>query len=287
MPLFKLNEAELRNSSKNYLETLEFWLRRVIDTKLTEVYGSKYWEYHDNNIFLIKKEIREKSADRFKKYPERFTRWIDATLLEHLIDIICKEKLYKEFFNAYFKYNFPLGREQLRLNLTKLSEIRNRLYHSNPISVRQAEQAICYTNDIIESIKQFYLNTSQQMEFNAPSIISISFSNGTKIYKDAMVQASNGLIVRIKNTKFRCGEKIKMEIEVDSTFDANEYIIIWDCINVGTAETNKTDFELEFSENHVGELFKISVKLISNKNWHRYRTYDDSLSVLLTVLPPI
>lgn len=287
MPLYKLNEAELRNVSKNYIETLEFWLRRIIDTKLSEVYGNNYWEYCDQDIYLIKKEIREKATDRFNKYPERFSRWIDATLIEHLIDIICKEKLYKEFFKGYFEYNFPLGREQLRLNLTRLSEIRNRLYHSNPISIRQAEQAICYTNDMIESIKEFYLNTNQQMEFNSPSIISISFSNGTKIYKDSMTQASNGSIYRIRNTKFRCGDRLKMEIEVDSTFDEKDYIIFWDFNSIENIEIDKKSIEIQFLEQHVAELFKISVKIISNKNWHRYRNYDDSLSISLTVLPPV
>jgi hypothetical protein len=287
MPLYKLSESEIRENSKKYLETLEYWLRRVIDNKLTEIYGSEYWNHHDNGIYIIKKEIREKTTDRLNKYSERFSRWIDATLLEHLIDIICKEKLYKEYFKCFFEFNYPLGKEQLRISLSKLSETRNRLYHSNPISIRQAEQVICYTNDIIESIKEFYLKINQQMDFNAPTILSISFSDSTKIFRDAMVKSSNGIIVNKRATKYRCGDRLKMEIEIDSSFDNNEYNIIWNWKNINNIEPNKKDIEIQFTEEHIGETFAIRVKLISNKSWHRFNTFDDELSILLTVLPPI
>lgn len=285
MPFFKLSESEIREISKKHIESLEYWLRRVIHNSLSNYYGEKYWLYrNENEIYIIKKDIREKVSNRLAANGERFSRWIDATLLEHLIDIICKQNLYELHFKPFFESNFPLGREQLRFYLKNLSETRNRLYHVNPISIRQAEQAVCYSNDIIEAIKYNYLQLNRFMDFNAPSILSVTLSNGEKYYRQQMIKASNGVILNLRNSKFRCGDRIKIELEIDSSFEEDEYTISWQGIN---AATNSRSVDFEFKEQHVGEVFKIVSQIRTNKNWHRYNRYDDKLSFLFTILPPI
>jgi hypothetical protein len=99
MPLYKISNTELREYCKKYIETLEFWLRRLVDDTLLREYGKEYWnQFDENKNHLIKKEIKEKVSSRIEKNPEKFPRWIDATLLEHLSDILCKEFLYKKYF---------------------------------------------------------------------------------------------------------------------------------------------------------------------------------------------
>ena len=49
-------------------------------------------------------------TDRINKSEAgRFPRWIDATLIEHQIDFLYNEKLYKEHFKPYFEDLFPAG----------------------------------------------------------------------------------------------------------------------------------------------------------------------------------
>src|SRR5690554_7847370 len=118
MPLYKLTEEEKKSYAKKYLENLEYWLRRIIDQKLEEKYGSDYFNYETTSgHFIIRKEIREKVASRFNKYSKRFQRKIDATLLEHLIELVCKETFYNEIFRCFFEFNFKLGRIELKNTL--------------------------------------------------------------------------------------------------------------------------------------------------------------------------
>ena len=73
-----------------------------------------------------------------------------------------------------------------------------------------------------------------------------------------------------------------MELEIDSSFDDSEYKIVWSWNNInGKIDRHKKDIEIQFAENHVGEVFQINVKVISNKEWHRYNQHDDQLSLLL------
>ena len=90
--------------------------------------------------------------------PERFSRIIDAAILDDCINIICNPNLFRRHFREAFKTAFPVGdsRDETRIFLKRLIKPRNLLYHANPISVRQAEQVICYSHDIIESLKKYY-----------------------------------------------------------------------------------------------------------------------------------
>ena len=45
MILNSFSESELRNTSRETIESLEYWLRHVVDKILTETYGSDYLNF--------------------------------------------------------------------------------------------------------------------------------------------------------------------------------------------------------------------------------------------------
>jgi hypothetical protein len=153
--------------------------------------------------------------------------------------------------------------------------------------VRQAEQAICYSNDIIDSIKEFYINESKKMEFNAPLIIKYSDSIGNVFFRERFNESVSGSSLILRDTKLRCGDKFRAEIEIDASFSKEEYTIEWYSKREMKEIQNMTSIEFEFKEEDVGELFGINVKVISNKKWHRHSSYDDELYIIFTVLPPL
>lgn len=285
MPFLKLTEPELRDIAKRHIETLEFWLRRVADECLTRAGGSNYWEAEPP---IVRQNIRERVTARMNQAPTgRFSRWVDATLLEHLIELLNNDQLYREHFKPYFTELFPanssFGREHLKFILDKCAVIRNTLYHANPVAVRQVEQSVCYTNDIIDSIKAHYLQENQYMDFNAPSIITYSDSYGKLVH---LKQLNDNIIRYNRERKFRVGDRIKMRLEIDSSFRPDSYDIKWtkemsEIIGTGN------ELEVEFDESWIGELRTVIAILTSNKSWHRQGNWDDQLGVNFTILPPI
>jgi hypothetical protein len=71
MPFFQLSEPELRDLAKRYIETLEFWLRRIVEEALVKAGGQNYW---DANPPVIKKDIRDRVSARIMQSPDRFPR---------------------------------------------------------------------------------------------------------------------------------------------------------------------------------------------------------------------
>ncbi len=55
--MLKLEDSEIRNICKEKLESLEHWLRRLIDKILTESYGDFFSHVDDKGDRLIKKKI--------------------------------------------------------------------------------------------------------------------------------------------------------------------------------------------------------------------------------------
>ncbi|MDQ2178854.1 hypothetical protein [Marinifilum sp. D714] len=285
MPLYKLTEESKKEYAKKYLENLEYWLRRVIDQQLSADFGNDFINYQSPvGHFLIKKEIRDSINSRFQKHPERFSRIIDASLLEHLIYIICKEDLYQKYFRPFFESNYPLGRIQLKNTLEDLSEIRNRLYHINPISIRHLEKVICYSNDIIESIKIQYSNMNQEKKFNVPTILSYSDSLGQHFLRENIDWATNCLIINNRGFDIYCNDTVSLQIEVDPSFHENEYDLIWKFDDMEVK--NQKNIEINFEAKHVGELKSVVVKIISKNEWHKLNGCDDCLAIQFTILPP-
>lgn len=146
----KMTDAEIRTVCKEKLESLEYWLRRIIDETLSANYGDyiDFQDEHGNK--LINSNITKSLLSRKEIEPHRYPRIVDAILLEDSISIICNPSLFKKHFSAILLKAFPDGQAEARTFMNRLIPIRNALAHANPISLRQAEQSVCYSNDIID-----------------------------------------------------------------------------------------------------------------------------------------
>ncbi|MFC4143496.1 hypothetical protein ACFSNA_02715 [Pedobacter mendelii] len=131
--------------------------------------------------------------------PDRFGRFIDATFFEDLIDIICNPKLYNSHFEEPLKNAFVLGREQARVYLFKIKDIRNFLSHSNHITNRQAEQLSCYSKDVIDSIKIYFQAINKEKEFNVPSIRTFKDSEGSNIFSSQFLDLNTHKYIDLKS----------------------------------------------------------------------------------------
>lgn len=182
--MIRFNEREIRNSAKEALEALEHWSRRVINDKFAEKYGTDYFDYKlENGESLIKNEIIRNVSDRMKENPNRFPRSIDAILMEDIAYFLCKDNFYNEFFKEMLENCFS-GQNEVRSRLNILKDIRNKLYHGNAISYREAEQAICYSNDFIDCYKAYYTKVGKDKEYNVPFFVKVEDSLGRCDYVD-------------------------------------------------------------------------------------------------------
>ena len=107
-------DAEIRSFCKERVESLEHWLRRLIDEALTETYGNYFLCEDENNNCLIKKKLVETVLGRRQKEPTRYPRDIDAVLLDDAIDILCNPHLFGKHFKAPLAAAFPEGNAEAK-----------------------------------------------------------------------------------------------------------------------------------------------------------------------------
>lgn len=125
------------------------------------------------------------------------------------------------------------------------------------------------------------------MDFNSPIIIRYSDSFGNTFFKKQLNKPNEDEFLDLTDVQIRCGDKLRIEIEVDSSFSKDEYTISWNINREVKEFRNSTYFTYEFKEEDVGELFGVFVTVTSNKKWHRYTTYDDRFIITYKVLPPL
>lgn len=290
--LNKFTFEEIESSCKHKLTTLEHWLRRLIDNTLSYKFGDYFYYTDENNNYIIKKSITDSAIKRKQKEPNRYSRLVDAILLDDAISIITNPKLYKEHFSNALKNAFPNGCSEAKTFLGRISEPRNNLAHANPISIRQAEQVLCYSNDVIDSLKAYYRDLSMQNYFNVPTVLSIrdSIGNSKSGYLLRGNDDNNIWVCFNENPErfLNVGDTLRIEVEVDQSFNEDEYLVEW------TSDTpwyDKTPIgntvEIKISEKQVGQKFLVMCRVTSNKNWHRLGDKDDELDILYTVLPPL
>ena len=287
MSYHKLSNADLRTSCKGAIEALELWLRRVIDMALCPKFGQDYINAKKltSDGYIFDERFRGRINKEVLRSPEKYNRHIDATFLKDEICIICHKDLYNEFFRMFFEFSYPLGNDELRFFLEKIAEIRNLLAHSNPISVRQAEQVICYSYDVIDAIKAHILYLNKEKEYNVPTIIKISDSNGLTFYDSQIRRNSTGRggvqVSDVSLIVLRSGEKLSIEVEIDPSFSPSDYCIKWLYEN----QLNENDgplgnrITIDILDCHVREDFTIYCQVISNKSWHRCGDVDDCVSL--------
>lgn len=278
---YNITQEQLRSHCKNCIESFEKWSRRLIDQELTKIYGDNYFfEKVNDTEYIIKAEIRSRAENMLLKHPNRFNKIIDTLFIEDIIYILCKPSLYKICFKKVLDYMYPQGVDEAREFLTRIVPIRNALSHSNLISVRETEKAICYSNDFIEGVKMFYTDTGKEKDWNVPTIIQIIDSNGNVLYDNVKGVINQDLC-------FYVGDSYSVSVEVDSSYEKNDYKIRW--IVGDDTELNEyhnsNQCNILFSNKDVGENWSIICEIISTKDWHKKRHCDDWVRIRAIVLP--
>lgn len=288
MPLHKLSEDELRSHCKRTIEALELWLRRLIHVSLSEMYGSDYFHATKANGVdrVIRTEIAKRLTEALIREPARYSRPIDAALLDDEIDIVCNPEHYRAHFAQALGTTYASSQE-LRAVLSRLVTPRNSLYHANPISHHDAYRILCYAHDVIGEVQQYFARRNMGNQFNAPSIIRISDSRGHARHFTVDDRTGPAMMDLSQDPAaiFYSGDTISVEVEVDAAFDPSQYNIHWMLSNIGGETGTGSKFTLELTDRHVSTRLCIVCRLDSKENWHRFGTHDDQGEIAYRVLP--
>jgi hypothetical protein len=290
MALHLLDSDTIRISCRHRIESCELWLRRLIHDQLLPEHGSNYVQNAKiNGQAVFNQNIRKHTESRTRENPGRYPREIDTLMLDHLSTIICKEDMYKKYFIDFFAEGFPCGSEQLRETLNRLIPIRNALSHANPLSLCDAERALCYSSDIIGALESHYATLGMETEYNAPTFTKFSDSAGNVVYINDSQQTLD--YSGTNDRTLRCGDSIRLEVEIDSHYQPDDYSVLWQICNLSQQgegdRANGSSFSITLEPRHVGTKFSITVTLTSNKPWHRHSSFDAIIFLWYKILPPL
>lgn len=284
MDLHLLSDDERRALCRRELEALELWLRRLIHEAFSAAHGAEYLDAVDRGGRLIKKQVAGGIADRRAREPLRYHRPVDAAHLDDLVTVLCNPQNWRHYFGAALSEAFPLGDEEARTFLGRLVDVRHKLSHANPISVHEAARVTCYTLDVIEALKGYYMKRNLENEYNAPTIIRVTDSLGN------VFDASNrkGSVFTAESSgHLRAGERLSIEVEIASSFERSSYRIKWTWPAMTSKAEDSERIVIELENRHVHRNFDVCCLVKSNKEWHRLGEYDDLVSLLYRVLPPL
>ena len=280
---YSFSEEHLRSICRNSIESFELWARRIIHEKLVAEYGVDYFEADiGNNEKVLGTKHYNDYKKMVRKEPERCHRPVDALLIDALIHILCKEQLYKNLFKDVLDYSYPQGADEAREFLNRIINPRNPLSHANPTSIRQAEQIVCYTNDFIDTVKQYYIKIGKDRMWNTPRFIKVSDSLGNVFYPSDTKTLYQFFEI---NHTFYVGDSYKVWVDVDSSFGDNEYEIHIDMEHGRGASNNSKEFMIVFTEQDISADNTITCVLIQNKPWHKHTGFDHRIGINFQVLP--
>ena len=276
---------ETRAACKGKIESLEFWLRRLIDLRLTAIHGPNYFDEVDaTGAHLFSTSVRKHATDMMSAHPGRYQRRIDTLLLEDEAKTIFK--LFGEFRDAFA--GVAHNREAVQQQLNHIVAARNPLYHANPVTLRQAERAYCYSSDIIDSIQDFYRKQAMAYLYDAPLILRMSDSLGHVQHRAAGTEAQdfNHGYANDEASYLRVGDVLTVEVEVDPAYPSDSYEIRWASTRLALNQYGKgTSFQIVLTESQVAAQFDIQCSVTSNSAWHRKGDKDDFMLVSYRVLP--
>ena len=279
MSFGKLPTDDMRNIVRQKIETLERWLRRLIDDAVKVHHGGAL-----SNLPINQDCVRAASRRR-QAEPTRYPREVDALLFEDLITITCHPQLYPHHFRDPLGLAFPDGHPEARTFLSRIVEARNPLSHSNDITGHQALRALCYSTDVIESLKDYYARNNMQQDYNAPSLVQIWDDRGNS----AQLNDTNTQLLEFRNTQLRPGDILELEVQPDESFPDDSYHINWIVCNIAAGERgNGRRFSLPITHRHVSQSgLTIRAEITSTRDWHRYANHDGMVHVRYQVLPPV
>ena len=281
MALHLLKPEEVHASCWQRIDACELWLRTLIHDQLSNEFGADYVDtatIGNNAIFSPKLRERIQSFQQAK--PNQYPRPVDTLLFDDLGTILGRDDAYKLLFKEALNHEFPLGAPHVRHIIKVLVKHRNALFHANSstLSLHDAEQVLCYGNDLIASIKTHYANMSTSDKFPAPTFTKYFDSFGNSRYLN---KARDDLTLTDKPLFF--GELARFEVEVDSSYSPNEYTVVWRFEGLEIAEGPV--LQLTLGTKHVGQRFGLQVEVVSKKEWHRMGRVDALLTITYEVLP--
>jgi len=122
MPFRNMSTNEIRSLVRHQIETLERWLRRLVDDVLRDQFGGSL------KALPIKAETKRQVSERRVGDAQRYTREVDALLFDDLVTIICHPQLYGPHFQEGLEapLSRSLSRPQVpRSDLTSEQERRH------------------------------------------------------------------------------------------------------------------------------------------------------------------
>lgn len=278
MPFRDMSTDEMRSLVRHQIETLERWLRRLIDDALRARYGGAL------SALPIKQDIKTKAADRRTGEPLRYPREVDALLFDDLVAILCHPQLYGHFQDA-LRDAFPDGVAEARTFLSRIVDPRNPLAHANDITSHQALRAMCYATDVIGSLKAHYARNNMAQTYNGPSFYRVWDGIGNS----AQIDRTNHAEARFNATPLRPGDVLEIEVQVDESLAEHPFEIEWIVCNVRVAERGSGHkFVLPIRPVHVNQDgLTIRCQIVSTREWQRHGAYEAMFHVFYPVLPPV
>lgn len=281
MALHLVQQDKLYESCRSRILSCELWLRSLIDDTLRTEIGDQYHEcasISGNSLFSEK--MRSRIAQYCSSDPNRFPRPVDALLIDDLGSILAKEDAFRVYFRKTLIEGFPCGSQQVRHVIKVLVEYRNALFHANErsLSFHDLERILCYSSDLIATIKRHYAAMNNQSKFPAPMFTRYSDSLGNV---RQITNARDDLF--FTDEPLYRGETITFMVEVDGSYAPTEYRVVWRLRGVPVHEG--CNFSLLLDENHVGERLPLQVEVVSNEKWHRMNTVDALITFTYEVLP--
>ena len=270
-------------TARRNVDAAENWLRKIIHYELSKSLGPNYLSVEG----VIKKELIRQAEEKTRQLGTAVLRPVDTTTFEQAIYLITHPTLFSDFFRASLSDAYPLGREQALLYLRRLKDIRNDVSHGRGSTARQVEQAACYANDLIDSLKAYFRKIGMDQTYDVPMIVRFIDNRGNESH---LQDLSTNVHLRILDLRpsgradLYPGDVLVAEVEVDQSYDESEYHLFWRVTGSSRAQERKARFQLE--NRHVSEQFELIFDVVSKRDWHRQSGVDDRLTLLYRVLPP-
>lgn len=271
--------------ARRHVDAAENWIRLLIHHQLSTAIGQSYIEdgpWKDS----LKRKVRERK--RLRDRP--LQREVDATSFEQAVTILCRHDYLHDYFRDALQDAYPDGVHEARTFLNRIIAIRNDVYHGHGCTARQLERAICYSNELIDSIKEFFREKNMDNEYNVPMISRFSDNKGNSSTMENVHKNMNNRIIDNRNGgngDLYLGDNLVIDIDIDASFPEYEYVVSWYIFGDserGRQQGRHASIPIELK--HVGEQLEISFEIKTNREWHRQNGLDDRLSILYRVLPP-
>jgi hypothetical protein len=281
-----MDETDRLALARQHLDSAESWLRRLVRHALSSAYDQNYFNaQRQDGTNVINAGIRQRAHGRIASEPSRFPDEVAAIDFGDAISIVSNPELSSHFQQALMQA-YPDGPDEARTFLRRLEAHRNRIAHGGTCSVRALEQCICYSNDLIESVKKYFLENNLERRFNVPTFTRLVDSLGNE--RNFTGPEAHERHVDMRSGAYGhlySGDTLIVEVDVDESFDG--YTIRWFTFSTPSDRGEGKRIELPIQLKHVGEQLILCIQVISNEQWHRLEgQYDDRIDLRYRVLPP-